>query len=69
MVPRPHHFFDVAHIDITYGDTVAPGEIKFALLIADTKNRYNYCIPLTDCKEYINLNGTLKVESYVGEIT
>ena len=29
-VPRPKHFFDIVHMDITYGDTVAPGNIKFA---------------------------------------
>ena len=23
-VIRPNHFFDITHMDITYGDTVAP---------------------------------------------
>ena len=32
-VQRPKHFFDIAHMDITYGDTVAPGGIKYALVI------------------------------------
>ena len=50
MVERPKHFFDIAHIDIAYGDTVAPGAIKFALIIVDRKTRYNYCLPLQDCK-------------------
>ena len=37
-------------MDIAYGDTVAPGGIKFALIIVDRKTRYNYVFPLTDCK-------------------
>ncbi len=38
-VTHPSHFFDVTHMDITYGNTVAPGGIKFALLIVDRKTR------------------------------
>ena len=49
-VARPKHFFDIAHMDITYGNTVAPGGIKFALLVVDCKTRYNFVLPLTDCK-------------------
>ena len=37
-VERPKHFFDVAHMDITYGDTIAPGGIKYALVIVYQKN-------------------------------
>ena len=29
-------------MDITYGDTVAPGGTTFALAIVDRKTRYNY---------------------------
>ncbi len=41
-------------MDITYGDTVAPGGIKFALLIVDRKTRYNFVLPLTDWKNINN---------------
>ena len=36
-IPRPAHFFYAAHMDIAYGDTVAPGGIKFALILVDRK--------------------------------
>ena len=49
-VQRPHHFFNVAHIDIAYGDMVALGAFKFALMVVNRKIRLNYCLPLTDCK-------------------
>ena len=47
-VVRPKHFFDIAHMDITYGDTVAPGGIKFALIIVDHKTRYNFVLLLSN---------------------
>lgn len=45
-LPRPKHFFDVAHIDIAYGDSVALGAIKYILLIVDRKTRYAIERPL-----------------------
>ena len=50
QVPRSAHFFDAAHMDIAYGDTVAPGGVKFALILVDRKTRYTFVYPLTDCK-------------------
>ena len=41
-VERSNQFFDVAHLDIAYGDTVAPGGIKYTLIIIDCKTHYTY---------------------------
>ena len=49
-VPRPTEFFDAAHMDIAYGDVIAPGGIKFALIIVDRKTRYTYVLPLKNCQ-------------------
>ena len=49
-IPRPTHFFEAAHMDIAYGDVVAPGGIKFALIIVDCKTRYTYVLPLKNCQ-------------------
>ncbi len=52
-------FFDAAHLDIAYGDTVAPGGIKFALIIVDRKIRYTYALPLCDCKSVSLINALI----------
>ena len=49
-VPRPTTFFDAAHMDIAYGNVVAPGGIKFALIIVDRETRYTYVLPLKNCQ-------------------
>ena len=67
-VQQPHHFFDVAHIDIAYGDTVAPGALKFALMVVDRKTRYNYCLPLTDCKSTTITNKLQKLKVIAGKV-
>ena len=46
-IERPKKFFDTAHLDIAYGDTIAPGGIKYALIVVDHKTRYFYTLPLT----------------------
>ena len=61
-VQRPSHFFDVAHMDIAYGDTVAPGGIKFPLVEVDHKTRYNLVFPLTDCKSTTIINTLQKLK-------
>jgi hypothetical protein len=45
-IPCPSNFFDIAHMYIVYGDVVAPGNIKYGLLIVDRKTRYSYILPL-----------------------
>lgn len=65
---RPKHFFDVAHMDITYGDTVVPGGIKFALIIVDRKTRYNYILPLKDCKGSSITEALLQLKSMAGKL-
>ena len=47
---RPNAFFDVAHMDIAYGDVTAPGAIKYSLIIVDRKTRFTYTLPLKNCK-------------------
>ena len=37
-------------MDIAYNNTVAPGGVKFALIIVDRKTRYTFVYPLSDCK-------------------
>ena len=49
-IPRPTRFFEVAHMDIGYGDAIAPGGYKFVLLIVDRKTRYSYLFGLKDTK-------------------
>ncbi len=49
-IPRPDKFFDVAHMDIGYGDTVAPGGYKYVLLIVDRKTRFSYVFGLKNTK-------------------
>ena len=49
-VPRPNYFFDAAHMDIAYGDVVAPGGIKFSLIIVARKTRNTYVLPLKNCQ-------------------
>ena len=67
-VERPSHFFDVAHMDIAYGDTVAPGGIKFALVVVDRKTRYNFVFPLTDCKSTTIINTLQKLKVTAGKL-
>lgn len=45
-ISRPLHFFDVAHVDIGFGDSIAPGGIKYVLLLVDRKTRYSIERPL-----------------------
>ena len=49
-IPRHQQFFDVAHMDIGYGDAIAPGGYKFVLLIVDRKTRNSYIFGLKDTK-------------------
>ena len=49
-VSRQDKFFDAAHMDIAYGDIVAPGGIKFALIVVNRKTRYTYVLPLRNCQ-------------------
>ena len=42
---HPTLFFDVANIDITYGNITAPGWIKYTLIIDDRKTRFTYTPP------------------------
>ena len=49
-VARPEKFFDAAHMDIAYGDVVAPGGIKFAFIVVDRKTRYAYVLPIRNCQ-------------------
>ena len=67
-VRRPTHFFDVAHMDIAYGNTVAPGGIKFMLVIVDRKTRYNYVLPLTDCKSSTIVTNLQHLKVIAGKI-
>ena len=67
-VSRPKHFFDIAHMDITYGDTIAPGGIKYALIIVDRKTRYNFVLPLTDCKGHSIINSLQKLKVMAGKL-
>ncbi len=67
-IQRPSHFFDVAHMDIAYGDTVAPGGIKFALVVVDCKIRYNFVFPLTDCKSTTLINTHQKLKVTAGKL-
>ena len=67
-VTRPHHFFDIAHMDITYGDTVAPGGIKFALLVVDRKTRYSFVLPLQDCKSVSITNALQRLKVMAGKL-
>ena len=46
-------------MDIAYGDTVAPGGVKFAPILVDRKTRYTFVYPLTDCKS-MTITDTLK---------
>ena len=55
-------------MDITYGDTVAPGGIKFALLIVDRKTRYNFVLPLTDWKSISIINALQKLKIMTGKL-
>ena len=50
QIPRPDNFFDVAHMDIGYGDTMAPGGYKYILLIVDRKTRFSYVFGLKNTK-------------------
>ena len=45
-LPRPRQFFDVAHLDIGYGDSIAPGGIRYVLLLVDRKNQFPIERPL-----------------------
>ena len=67
-VPRPSRFFDIAHMDITYGDTIAPGGIKYALLIVDRKTRYNFILPLQDCKSTSIITALQKLKTMAGRL-
>ena len=67
-VDRPKHFFDIAHMDITYGDTVAPGGIKYALIIVDRKTRYNFVLPLKDCKSSSITSALQHLKSMAGKL-
>ena len=51
----PNNFFDVARMDIAYGDTVAPGGLKFALAVVDRKTRYDYFFHLPTVKVQLSL--------------
>ena len=55
-------------MDITYGDTVAPGGIKFALLIVDRKTRYNFILPLTNCKSTTIISALQKLKTMAGKL-
>ena len=46
--------FYISHMGITYGDTIAPGSIKFALLVVDRKTQNNFILPLHNCKSTTN---------------
>ena len=67
-MPRPAHFFDVAHMDIAYGDTVAPGGIKFALVIVDRKTHYTFVYPLTDCKSVTIITALQQLKVTAGKL-
>ena len=67
-VQRPKHFFDIAHMDITYGDTVAPGGIKYALVIVDRKTRYNFVQPLKDCKSTSIITALQQLKVMAGKL-
>ncbi len=67
-VVRPKHFFDIAHMDITYGDTVAPGGIKSALIIVDRKTRYNFVLPLQNCKSVTIIKALQKLKTMAGKL-
>lgn len=45
-IPRSLHLFDAAHLDIGYGDSIAPGGIKYVLLLVDRKTRISIERPL-----------------------
>ena len=53
---------------ITYGDTVAPGGIKFALLVVDQKTRYNFLLPLKDCKGTSLIDALQKLKIMAGKL-
>ncbi len=55
-------------MDITYGDTVAPGGIKFVLLIVDRKTRYNFVLPLQDCKSISITKARQKLKVMAGKL-
>ena len=62
-------FFEVAHMDIAYGDTVAPGGIKFALVVVDRKTHYNFIFPLTECKSTTIINTLRKLKVTAGKLS
>ena len=49
-VERPSDPFEVAHMDIGFGDSVAPGGVKYALLIVDRFSRKGDILGLKDVK-------------------
>ena len=67
-VARPLHFFDVVHMDIAYGDTVAPGGIKFTMAIVNQKPRYNFVFPLTNCRSSTIIETLQKLQVCAGKL-
>ena len=67
-VPRPTAFFDAAHMDIAYGDVVAPGGIKFALIIVDRKTRYTYVLPLKNCQSQSIITALTQLKIMAGKL-
>ena len=55
-------------MDITYGDTIAPGGIQFALLIVDHKTRYNFILPLQDCKSASIITALQKLKTMAARL-
>ena len=55
-------------MDITYGDTITPGGIQFALLIVDHKTRYNFILPLQDCKSASIITALQKLKTMAARL-
>ena len=55
-------------MDITYGDTVAPGGIQYALVIVDCKTRYKFVLPLRDCKSNAIITSLQKLKTMTGKL-
>ena len=47
---------------------MAPGGIKFALLIVDRKTRYNFILPLQDCKSTSIITALQQLKTMAGKL-
>jgi hypothetical protein len=46
------YYLDIVHVDIAFGDCVAPGGYRFVLIFVDQATGYNWVFELKDLSSY-----------------